>query len=133
LVWNPTVAGAPAWSQRARSVGLAAQHLQYMVDIHPTLGVWTTPGQPVACAGRGRPPKPQYFGPRPQSVATVAAGLPARARATIRWREGTKGWLQSRFAATRVQPAHGHAEGAPEQPVGWLLVEWPARAPAPTK
>lgn len=115
--------------------GLEARRLFYVVDIDPTLTVWTTPQrrQPVPYRGQGRHPKPRYTGPPPTTVATVAAELPAAAWRTIRWREGTKGPLTSRFAAIRVQPAHGHQQGAPELPVGWLLVEWPATAAAPTK
>lgn len=49
------------------------------------------------------------------------------------WRQGTRGPQRSRFAAGRVQPAHGHVQDRPElEPVG-LLIEWPAEAEAPTK
>ncbi len=115
--------------------GLEARRLQYMVEVDGTLTAWTTPQtrQPVPFRGRGRRPKPQYVGPPPATLATRAAQLPRTAWRTIRWREGTKGWLESRFAAVRVQPAHGYLEGAPEQPVGWLLVEWPVGATAPVK
>lgn len=115
--------------------GLEARRLAYVVDIDPTLTVWTTPQRrtPVPARGRGRPPKPRYMGPPPESVATVATRLPARAWRTVRWREGTKGGLENRFAACRVQPAHGYRAGAPELPVGWLLIEWPPDADAPAK
>lgn len=115
--------------------GLEARHLKYVVDIDATLLVWTRPQtrQVVPYGGRGRHPKPRYLGPAPQAVATVAAQLPATAWRTIRWRQGTKGWLESRFAALRVQPAPGYRTGAREQPVGWLLLEWPPDADAPTK
>jgi SRSO17 transposase len=115
--------------------GLEARRLRYVVDVDSTLGVWTTPQtrRPVAYPGRGRRPKPRYVGPPPQALAAVAAQLPRRAWRTIRWREGTQKPLERRFAATRVQPAHRHEQGAAEQPVGWLLIEWPTAAKAPTK
>jgi len=51
----------------------------------------------------------------------------------ITWREGTKGALRSRFAATRVQPSHGHVRGKVTEPVCWLLIEWPSGTAEPTK
>jgi len=49
------------------------------------------------------------------------------------WREGTKGPLQSRTTALRVQPSHGHARGEVSEPVQWLLVKLPLEEPEPTK
>ena len=57
----------------------------------------------------------------------------ARGWKQVRWREGTKGWLESRFYACRVQPAHGFDEGEPPHPEVWLLVEWPPGEKEPTK
>jgi SRSO17 transposase len=59
------------------------------------------------------------------SVKDVALGLGRSAWKTIRWREGTAEWLQSRFARVRVRPAR-----EPEQ---WLLIEWPREEEAPAK
>jgi SRSO17 transposase len=63
-----------------------------------------------------------------QEVAQKAGGWKQ-----VRWREGKKGWLESRFYACRVQPAHGFDEGEPPHPEVWLLVEWPPGEPEPTK
>ena len=52
---------------------------------------------------------------------------------TVRWREGTKGWLESRFLAVRVQPSHGFVDGEPPHKEVWLLVEWPEEEKEPTK
>ena len=41
--------------------------------------------------------------------------------------------LCRRFAACRVQPAHGHVQDRPELPPVWLLMEWPAEVEAPTQ
>jgi SRSO17 transposase len=57
----------------------------------------------------------------------------ARGWKQVHWREGTKGWLESRFYAARVQPAHGFDAGDPPHPEVWLLVEWPAGEKEPTQ
>ena len=46
-----------------------------------------------------------YGDQRPSTVQDVA--LQAKGWKKIRWREGSKGWLESRFLAARVQPSHG--------------------------
>jgi hypothetical protein len=48
-------------------------------------------------------------------------------------REGSKGWLESRFWATRVQPSHRYQDGRPPGKEVWLLAEWPESAKSPTK
>jgi SRSO17 transposase len=50
----------------------------------------------------------------------VLAGQPARSWRTIRWREGSKGWLKGRFCAIRCwrAPSEGAARVA-----GWLIGE----------
>jgi SRSO17 transposase len=129
------LADAAYGSVTAFREGLAARRLRYVVDAESTLTAWPTPQtrQPVPACGRGRPPHPQYLGPPPQALAALAGALPGTAWRTIRWREGTKRPLESRFAACRVPPAHGSREGAPEQPLGWLLIDWPLGTAAPTK
>jgi SRSO17 transposase len=57
----------------------------------------------------------------------------ARGWKQVRWREGTKGWLESRFYACRVRPSHGFNEGQPPHKEVWLLVEWPRGEKEPTK
>ena len=52
---------------------------------------------------------------------------------TVRWREGTKGELISRFAAVRVHPSHRDYWRAEPRPEEWLLIEWPEGEDAPTK
>jgi SRSO17 transposase len=50
----------------------------------------------------------------------------------VRWREGTKGALTSRFAALRVRPSHRDYWRA-EPPEEWLLIEWPEGEKEPAK
>jgi SRSO17 transposase len=114
---------------------LAERGLAYAVGIGPQVGVWTktpTLGTPPPRAGRGRPAtRYQYGTQRPSSVHDVA--LKARGWKTIRWREGTKGWLTSRFLSLRVQPSHGYHEGQAPRKEVWLLIEWPPDEAEPTK
>lgn len=67
------------------------------------------------------------------TVKDFALKLPAHLWKTIKWREGTKRRLVSRFAAVRVLPAHRPAHVEKRPPKQWLLIEWPKGEPAPTK
>jgi SRSO17 transposase len=59
-------------------------------------------------------------------VDRVLAALPARRWRTIRWREGSKGWLKARFVAVRCWRVTSAGERLP----GWLIGERPARGQA---
>jgi SRSO17 transposase len=67
-------------------------------------------------------PKRQEAPPR-QRADQVLAALPRCHWRTIRWRQGTKGWLRKKFAAVRAWRIT--AEGA--RHIGWLLGERAAR------
>jgi SRSO17 transposase len=83
-------------------------------------------------SGRGAPPKKWEYGEqRPISVKDLA--LKAKGWKKVRWRAGSKGWLESRFLAIRVQPSHGFVHGDPPHKEVWLLVEWPEEEQEPTK
>lgn len=113
---------------------LEARQLSYVLGISSTLGVWTKPPKVKvpAYSGRGaRPRRYRYGDQRPSSVRDVA--VQAKGWKKVRWREGTKGWLESRFLAVRVQPSHGFADGEPPHKEVWLLVEWPEEEKEPTK
>jgi SRSO17 transposase len=85
-----------------------------------------------AYPGKGARPKRYDYGTqRPTSVR--AAALAAKGWKRVRWREGTKGWLESRFLAMRVQASHGFTDGQPPHKEVWLLVEWPEGEAEPTK
>jgi SRSO17 transposase len=114
--------------------GLETRQLPYAVGIPSTLGVWTKPPRihKLKARGQGRPPSAYHYGPqRPGTVREVAQK--ARLWKQVRWREGSKGWLESRFHACRVQPSHGFHEGRPPHKEVWLLVEWPRGEKEPTK
>jgi len=80
----------------------------------PRPGVWRKP--PVAkiprYAGRGAPAAHCRYG-KQRPVSVRDAILPEKDWKTIRWRHGTKGWLESRFLVLRVQPSHGFVRGRP--------------------
>jgi SRSO17 transposase len=113
---------------------LEARQLPYVVGISPNLGVWTKPPKVKIpeYRGRGAPAtRYDYGAQRPSSVRDVV--LRAKGWKKVRWREGTKGWLESRFLAVRVQPSHGFVDGRPPHKEVWLLVQWPDGEAEPTK
>ena len=114
--------------------GLEARGEAYLVGLLGEEVVWTAPpiwGRPPATAGRGRPGTRRYRSaesPPPVPIRQLAETLE---RTRVRWREGTKGWLEAEFAWLRVWPAHrwqaGVRAGAIPDPAlsaRWLLVEW---------
>jgi SRSO17 transposase len=114
--------------------GLEARQLSYVVGVSPNLGVWAKPPKVKIpeYRGRGAPAtRYDYGAQRPSSVRDVA--LKAKGWKKVRWREGTKGWLASRFLALRVQPSHGFVDGQPPHKEVWLLVQWPDDEEEPTK
>lgn len=114
-------------------VGLRERKLRYMVGISHEVGVWTVPVklEPPAYQGWGRPRTRPRNLPQPERVLDLAKGLPEQAWHQVIWRQGTKGPMKGRFAALRVQPSHGHTQGKVQEPVQWLLIEWPPDAPEP--
>src|SRR5437763_8926769 len=58
-----------------------------------------------------------------QHAEAVLAAVPERRWQTIRWREGTKGWLKARFHALRCWREPSAGVRVP----GWLIGERPAR------
>jgi SRSO17 transposase len=117
--------------------GLAARGLSYAVGISADVSVWP-PGQqplPPKWSGQGRPPTllRRSATHRPVSVRDLATPLPPKAWSIVRWREGTKGTMRSRFARLRVRPAHrDYWRTVPRGPA-WLLVEWPTGEREPAK
>lgn len=90
--------------------GLTELGLLYVVGVQSSTSLWP-PGQgplaPKPWSGTGRPPKLMRRDTehQPLSALELAKSLSVRAWRTIRWREGTKAALSSRFAAVRVRGA----------------------------
>jgi SRSO17 transposase len=117
---------------------LAARRLSYALGISSEVSVWPPGQQPLPApkwSGRGRPPKLLRRGEahHPVSVLELAKRQPEKAWRVVRWREGTKGTMSSRFALLRVCAAHRDYWRAVPRDPEWLLVEWPPGEREPTK
>ena len=118
--------------------GLDELGLTYSVGVKANTSVWAPgvePLPPKPWSGRGKHPKNMVIGPghAPQSVESLALSLPAQKWRTVTWREGTNTELSGRFARVRVRAANGDAQRAERRDEQWLLIEWPAGEPEPTK
>jgi SRSO17 transposase len=132
---QPVLADAGYGNSAEFRQGLTDRQRPYVVGVESSTVVWDRPTQRVQPRGRGRigrPRRPYYRG-QPQAVSQLAITLPPDRWRTVTWRQGGRGPQRSRFAACRVQPAHGHVQDRPELPLVWLLVEWPAEVEAPSK
>ena len=115
--------------------GLTKRNLLFVVGIQNATTAWVDSGHLEASpAGRrGRPRhKPLEVG-APISVLEISQGRPPELWRRVTWREGTKGPMTSRFAATRVLPSHSYQHGGVKEDTLWLLTEWPEAEAAPTK
>jgi SRSO17 transposase len=134
----PVVADAGYGDVTAFREGLTLRGFSYVVGIKADTSVWppgAEPLEPKRWSGRGRPPTRLRRSSRhaPVSARTLATDLPARSWHTVRWREGTRGTMESRFAAVRVRPAHRDENRSEPRAVEWLLIEWPHGESEPTK
>lgn len=134
----PVVADAGYGVVTAFREGLTDRHLSYVVGITGATTVWPPglqPRVPPRRSGPGRPPTRMRRSLRrhPQSVGQLASVLPERSWRTVRWREGTRGTMQSRFAAVRVRAAHRDDKRHEPREIEWLLIEWPTTESEPTK
>jgi SRSO17 transposase len=118
--------------------GLTELGLEYVVGVQGSMTVWAPGTQPLparAWSGRGRRTKllRRDGNVKPIKVSELAKSLARKAWKTVRWREGTKGDLVSRFAHLRIRPSHRDYWRADAWPEEWLLIEWPVGEDAPTK
>ncbi len=117
---------------------LSKMELRYVMGIMSTVSVWQ-PGEGPKPAktvkGTGRPPRLLQRDDKhqPVSVKQLAESLPAAAWKSVKWRQGARTKLCSRFAAVRVRPAHRDYWRAEPHPQEWLLIEWPKGEAEPTK
>src|SRR6266567_4244210 len=113
--------------------GLDARQVPYVCAVESTFGVrlpqevQAAVKEVRAYGGRGQPRKPR---PAPlYSVKELIESLPESAWQTIRWREGTKGTMQTQAVAIRVHWATGSSRHSTSHsrvhtgPEGWLLAE----------
>jgi len=117
---------------------LTARHLSYAVGISAETSVWPPgrePDGPEPYRGRGGPQKRLQRRPDnlPVSVRELAIELAPSTWKIVRWREGTRGAMSSRFAAVRVRAAHRDYKLTKPREREWLLIEWPKNEQEPTK
>jgi SRSO17 transposase len=135
----PVVADAGYGDVTAFRDALSARGLSYVVGIKGGTSVWP-PGReplpPKPYSGRGQPPSLLRRDEHHQPISARALAtewLPKTAWQSVRWREGTKGTMMSRFAAVRVRPAHRDHLRREPRPIEWLVIEWPPHEAEPTK
>lgn len=135
----PVVADAGYGDTTPFRDGLTARGLRYAVGIHSATTVWP-PGQSPLPAAPRRPGQRGRAATRvrrtadhaPISVLALAQAQPSSAWSQVRWRDGTKGTMHSRFVAMRVRPASRDYTRSEARPEEWLLIEWPLQEKAPT-
>ena len=113
--------------------GLTKRKLDYVVGIRGETVVWSPESNPrVPPRKRSGRPATCWVDARhpPISIEKLAARLPFR---TVTWREGSRGWQSSRFAAARVRTAQRHHHAEPPGEEQWLLCQWPDGEAAPAK
>src|SRR5215203_7081212 len=101
--------------------GLDERGLAWAVGIPRNQKVYGTDVRLVPPGGRKRRPVPDQ---EPREAETVLAGLPWR---RVTWRQGTKGPLAARFAATRIRVGDGATWANNRHLPGdevWLVGEW---------
>jgi SRSO17 transposase len=111
--------------------GLINRNLLYVMEIESKTIIFDQPDK--AGPRKVRLKKNRQQIPETVSVKEFAKQMPTWRFKTIRWREGSKGHMASRFAAVRVQPAHGYQTGEKLPPRQWLLIEWPSAEVEPIK
>jgi len=109
--------------------GLIDRGVFYVAEIESKTIVFN---EPTKTRGRVGDPLPEETR-QTMSVKELAAKLAASVWKTIKWRQGTKGRLVSRFASVRVEPAQKLAKKEKRPPRQWLLMEWPKGEAEPTK
>ena len=133
----PVVADAGYGASTEFRDALTKRGLCYAVGILPDTNLWppwVEPLAPTPVKEPGRPPASSRRSAEQQQpvlARDLALNLPAKAWKVVRWREGTKGMMRSRFAAVRVRAAHRDSRGRREPE--WLLVEWPSSEKEPSR
>ena len=118
--------------------GLVSLGLSYAVGIKSSTTLWPPGIMPLPPRPKGkigRPPRLQRRDEQhqPLSAKDLALCLSSTDLRKVSWREGTRGMMRSRFAATRVRVAHRDYWRKEPHPEQWLLIEWPTGEKEPTK
>ena len=134
----PVVADAGYGSASEFREGLSARGLSYAMGVMHETTVWARgyrPVPPPRRSGRGRPATRLRRDPdhRPVSLRALARSLDSSSWQPVRWREGTKGVMQSRFALLEVRVAHRDYLRVEPRVPELLLIEWPSGESEPTR
>jgi SRSO17 transposase len=134
----PVLADAAYGNDTKFREGITGLGLLYVLGVQSSVSVWPPGRAPLPkrkWKGMGRPTTlwRRDRRHRPVSVRELAMSLPLSAWKTVRWREGTRQQLRSRFAALRVRPAHRDDWRREPRAEEWLLIEWPSEEAEPTK
>ena len=132
------IADAAYGSDTAWREALSERALHYAVGVLSSTTVWppgVKPLPPARYCGRGIVPTKLRRGPghEPMSVKALALQLKYAAWRRVTWREGTNKTLTSRFASVRVCTAHRDYQRSRLRAEEWLLIEWPAPKPSPSR
>lgn len=134
----PVIADSAYGDATAFRDALTGLGLKYVLAVKGDTSVWppgTGPIRPTRKRTGGRPPtrlkRDEQHKPVP--IKRLAASLPADAWREVRWREGSKGILRSRFATLSVRPAHRDNERSEPREIERLLIEWPTSSSEPSK
>jgi SRSO17 transposase len=114
---------------------LTLRQLLYVVAINGEPVAWPPESQPKlkhVTNATDHNHRHRYVDERfpPERIADLAARLKYR---RVTWREGSRGWQSSRFAAVRIRLAGAYRKGAEPGEPQWLLTEWPAGEEAPCR
>ena len=134
----PVIADSAYGDVTAFRTALTERGLKYVLGVKGDTSVWPPGLEPLPPARKragGRPATRlrRNEQPRPLAIKQLAASLPDDAWQEVRWREGSKGILHSRFAGLSVRPAHRDHERSEPRPLERLLIEWPNTSSEPTK
>lgn len=134
----PVLADAGYGDTTAFRDEIADMGLSYAVGVKGGTSIWPpglAPLPPRQTGERGRPATRLRRDDthQPITIDKLAHSLPNDSWKTVRWQEGTKGPLRSRFAYVRVRTAHRDFTRSTPRDEEWLLIEWPAEEKTPTK
>ena len=134
----PVIADSGYGDATAFRDALTERGLKYVLGVKGDTSVWPPglePLRPTRKRPGGRAPTRLQRDEQhqPVSIKRLAASLPEEAWREVRWREGSKGILRSRFASLSARPAHRDNERSEPRPVERLLIEWPDGSSEPTK
>ena len=111
--------------------GLDERGLKYVLRVNGQPLVWQPESKPML-----RPPPTgtkKYYQDDdhpPMTVAELAKKLKYR---KVTWRDGSRGWQSSQFAAVRVRTARDVTSGCRPGEEQWLLCEWPVGEETPNR